>query len=63
LGLYICRKIVDAHGGRISIARRHGGGATVSFSLPLLTAVGGGANGSGTEASVAGPAPATPAAR
>jgi signal transduction histidine kinase len=35
LGLYICRKIIDTHGGRIWAARRAGGGATVSFTLPL----------------------------
>ena len=38
LGLYICRKIIDAHGGRIWAARRAGGGATVSFTLPLVSA-------------------------
>jgi signal transduction histidine kinase/type II secretory pathway pseudopilin PulG len=38
LGLYICRKIIDAHGGSIEAARRSGGGATVSFTLPLVTA-------------------------
>jgi signal transduction histidine kinase len=36
LGLYICRKIIDAHGGRIWASRRHGGGAVVSFILPLV---------------------------
>jgi signal transduction histidine kinase len=35
LGLYICRKIIDTHGGRIWAARRDGGGATVAFALPL----------------------------
>jgi signal transduction histidine kinase len=35
LGLYICRMIVTAHRGRIWITRREGGGATVSFTLPL----------------------------
>ena len=35
LGLYICRKIVDAHGGRIWAERRPGGGTTVSFALPM----------------------------
>jgi signal transduction histidine kinase len=34
LGLYICRKIIDTHGGRIWAARRAGGGATVAFTLP-----------------------------
>jgi signal transduction histidine kinase len=38
LGLYICRKIIDAHGGRIWASRRAGGGATVSFTLPLVDA-------------------------
>ena len=38
LGLYICRKIVDAHGGRIWAARRDGGGATIAFTLPLVPA-------------------------
>ena len=37
LGLYICRKIIDAHGGRIWAARREGGGAVVSFTLPLAS--------------------------
>jgi signal transduction histidine kinase/type II secretory pathway pseudopilin PulG len=37
LGLYICRRIIDAHGGRIWAARRAGGGATVSFTLPLVS--------------------------
>ncbi|MEY2459391.1 MAG: two-component system, OmpR family, sensor histidine kinase KdpD, partial [Acidimicrobiaceae bacterium] len=37
LGLYICRKIIDAHGGRIWAARRAGGGATVSFTLPMVS--------------------------
>jgi signal transduction histidine kinase len=36
LGLYICRRIIDAHGGRIWAARRAGGGATVTFTLPLV---------------------------
>jgi signal transduction histidine kinase len=36
LGLYICRRIIDAHGGHIKAARRLGGGATVSFTLPLV---------------------------
>jgi signal transduction histidine kinase len=36
LGLYICRMIVDAHGGRIWMERRTGGGATVAFTLPRV---------------------------
>ena len=35
LGLYICRMIVNAHGGQIWIERRDGGGVTVAFTLPL----------------------------
>jgi nitrogen fixation/metabolism regulation signal transduction histidine kinase len=34
LGLTLCREIVDAHGGRLSIANREGGGAVVSLWLP-----------------------------
>jgi signal transduction histidine kinase len=36
LGLYISRKIIDAHGGRIWASHREGGGATVAFTLPLV---------------------------
>jgi two-component system sensor histidine kinase KdpD len=35
LGLAICKAIVVAHGGRIWAENRPGGGAQVSFSLPL----------------------------
>jgi nitrogen fixation/metabolism regulation signal transduction histidine kinase len=34
LGLTLCREIVDAHGGRLSIANRGGGGALVTVWLP-----------------------------
>jgi len=34
LGLTLCREIVEAHGGRISLANRPGGGAVVSVWLP-----------------------------
>ena len=34
LGLYISRKIIDAHRGRLRIARREGGGIAVSCWLP-----------------------------
>ena len=37
LGLYICRMIVTAHGGRIWAERREGGGATIAFTLPLVS--------------------------
>jgi nitrogen fixation/metabolism regulation signal transduction histidine kinase len=34
LGLTLCREIVEAHGGRLSIANRQGGGALVAIWLP-----------------------------
>lgn len=34
LGLTLCREIVEAHGGRLSITNRPGGGAMVSVWLP-----------------------------
>jgi len=34
LGLTLCRRIVEAHGGRIAAASREGGGLRVRFSLP-----------------------------
>ena len=37
LGLYICRMIVTAHGGEIWAERREGGGATIGFTLPLVS--------------------------
>jgi two-component system sensor histidine kinase KdpD len=37
LGLYICRMIVTAHGGSIWAERREGGGATIAFTLPLVS--------------------------
>ena len=35
LGLAICRAIVSAHGGRIWVSPRSGGGASFQFTLPL----------------------------
>jgi two-component system sensor histidine kinase KdpD len=36
LGLAICRGIVEAHGGRITVANRDGGGAAFGIDLPLV---------------------------
>ncbi|MBK5306789.1 MAG: sensor histidine kinase [Frankiaceae bacterium] len=38
LGLYICKQIVNAHGGDIEASSVEGRGATVSFTLPLVPA-------------------------
>jgi two-component system sensor histidine kinase KdpD len=38
LGLYICRKIIDAHDGQIWAKSRDGGGAIVGFSLSTVRA-------------------------
>jgi signal transduction histidine kinase len=47
IGLAVCRKIVEAHGGAIAAAPAPGGGTTVRFSLPSAVA------------SVADPVPST----
>ncbi|MGH7436012.1 MAG: ATP-binding protein [Polyangiaceae bacterium] len=36
----VCRGIVAAHGGRIWVQARPGGGASFRFTLPLSEAVG-----------------------
>jgi len=35
LGLYIARRIVEAHGGRLWYEPREGGGSAFRFSLPV----------------------------
>ena len=51
LGLYICRCLVEAHGGTISVDEAPGGGAEFSFTLPKL------GGGTGAGASTAEPRP------
>ncbi len=40
LGLYLCRQIVQAHGGRISLRNRPGGGAEIEVLLPAAAGPG-----------------------
>ncbi len=35
LGLYLCKAVVEAHGGQISVISEEGKGATFTFSLPM----------------------------
>ncbi len=64
LGLYICRRLVEAHGGRLWLGDRPDGrpGTRVAFSLPLLADRRRGA-GPGRPAAKAGAAAATGEAR
>ena len=40
LGLAVCKGLVEAHGGRIWVENRQGGGAIFQFTLPLGEAEG-----------------------
>ena len=35
IGLLVCRSIVEAHGGDLSVRSEEGKGATISFTLPV----------------------------
>ena len=35
MGLTICKRIIEAHGGQIGVEDRPGGGACFVFTLPL----------------------------
>ena len=35
IGLAVCRRVVEAHGGRIGVERPEGGGSAFRFTLPL----------------------------
>ena len=37
LGLTVCREVAEAHGGRISLANRPGGGLVVTLWIPAIT--------------------------
>ena len=36
IGLAVCKRIVEAQGGRIWACPRDGGGAEIGFALPLM---------------------------
>lgn len=38
LGLTVCREVVEAHGGRIAVANRVGGGLIVTLWIPVIAA-------------------------
>ena len=38
LGLTVCREVIEAHGGRIALANRHGGGLAATLWIPAIQA-------------------------
>jgi signal transduction histidine kinase len=44
LGLAICKRLVEAHGGRIEVKSKAGEGTTMSVALPLASSEGGAAD-------------------
>jgi len=35
IGLSICKRIIEAHGGNLTVSRNEAGGATFCFTLPV----------------------------
>jgi len=62
MGLSIARTIVQSHHGRIWAENRHGGGAVLRFSLPLMRGASANRSAERHPAGLTAPAPARPPA-